>query len=265
MFQALTNMQIVLLGTGKLANALGMALHQHGLQISGIWGRNSTKAKALAEKLDAKIFDHPSELPRNADVYLVAVSDDAVRQVAATLGKVEGIVAHLSGSLPCELLGASHQRHGLMYPLQTFSHERISDFSNIPILVQAHSLRDLEKLTQLASKLSSRVIKSTDAMRRRLHLAAVFACNFVNALYCMSNEILKSDGLDFDLLQPLILETAQKVTIMPPEDAQTGPARRGDENTIDRHLKQLKDYTTEKLVYELLTNYITKKYQPPQQ
>ncbi|MBK9292451.1 MAG: DUF2520 domain-containing protein [Bacteroidetes bacterium] len=255
-------MQAVILGTGKVAKALGVALLRNGVAIDAVWGRNHSKAAELAQLLETHWVEQPEQLPRSAGVYFIAVSDDAVTEVSARLGTVSGIVVHVAGSLPGHLLSAQHDRHGVFYPLQTFSDNREVSLKNVPIFVQANKTADLQTLKEIASGLSSNVIESTDAMRKRLHLAAVFACNFVNALYAISAGLLEKDGLYFSLLHPLILETAQKATNMPPSKAQTGPARRGDLQAIQNHLNQLDALPREKAIYHLITQYILETYHP---
>ena len=257
---AIHQIQLVMVGTGKVARVLGIAMHSARLNFSGVYGRNSSRSEALARVLGTKSFDCLKELPRNAGLYILAVSDDSVASVAEELGQVEGLVVHVSGSLPSGILSSVHQRFGVFYPLQTFSEERHIDLDEVPIFIQANQPSDVELLRTLAGLLSRSVMDASDEMRAHLHLSAVFACNFVNALYNISADMMVSKGLQFDLLHPLIRETALKAIALAPSLAQTGPARRNDRITIEKHLKLLDNYPREKAVYHQLTNYLLEKY-----
>ncbi|HMM11860.1 MAG TPA: DUF2520 domain-containing protein [Bacteroidales bacterium] len=258
--EAKKKIQVVLIGTGKVAKSLGAALHRKEVHFAGVFGRNATRLHHIASMLETVPFDQLSKLPRDADLYFLAVSDDAVAEVSQQLGTVSGLVVHVSGSLPATILASSHERYGVFYPLQTFSDDRQVNFDAIPIFVQANNPQDALLLHHLATLLSQTVIESTDEMRSQLHLAAVFACNFVNALYTMSEGLLGSKNLDFNLLHPLIIETAQKATLISPELAQTGPARRGDTSAINNHLQLLENHPHEKAVYNALTTFLLEKY-----
>lgn len=255
-------MRVVIIGTGKVAKALGLAFQRLKVRFAGVYGRNKAHADQFASMLGTIPFTSLSDIQRNADLYILAVSDDAVSTVSNQLGQVDGLVVHVSGSLPSAVLAHSHARFGVIYPLQTFSDERLVQFEDIPIFIQASHSGDLEMLRRIATLLSNRVIEATDEIRSQLHLSAVFACNFVNALYTLSAELLESKNLDFSLLHPLILETAKKATTMPPSQAQTGPARRYDLKAIDNHLRLLENFDKEKSIYHLITSYLLEKYHP---
>lgn len=258
--QAIYQIQAVIIGTGKVANALGSALHNAGLNIAGVCGRNALRAEKLASMLGTKAYNNVKDLPRDADFYILAVSDDAVAEVSEHLGAVNGLVVHVSGSLPEGILSPVHLRFGVFYPLQTFTEGRHINLSEVPFFVQAGHPDDLKILSTIAGLVSSKVIESSDQMRAQLHLSAVFASNFVNALYDISASLLESKALDFSILHPLIRETALKATAMPPSVAQTGPARRDDRKAIEKHLKLLNNHQREKAVYIELTNFLLEKY-----
>jgi predicted short-subunit dehydrogenase-like oxidoreductase (DUF2520 family) len=258
--QAIYQIQAVIIGTGKVANALGSALHNARLNIAGVFGRNALRAEKLASMLGTKAYNNAYDLPRDAGIYILAVSDDAVAEVSEQLGTVNGLVVHVSGSLPAGILSSVHQRYGVFYPLQTFTEGRHIDLNEVPFFVQAGHTDDLKILCAIAGLLSNNVIDSSDQMRAQLHLSAVFACNFVNALYDISAGLLESNALDFNILHPLIRETALKATAMPPSLAQTGPARRDDRKAIEKHLKLLENHPREKAVYIELTNFLLEKY-----
>ncbi|MBC9796976.1 Rossmann-like and DUF2520 domain-containing protein [Sinomicrobium weinanense] len=195
------------------------------------------------------------EALETADLYLIAVSDDAISEVSAKLPFKGRLVAHTSGSVALEELSPENRR-GVFYPLQSFSRDKDVDFSKIPLCIEAENDRDREILEYVARSISQRVHPVNSEQRRSLHLAAVFVNNFVNHLYAIGDDICRKNDLPFDLLKPLIAETAKKIEHMPPVEAQTGPARRNDQNTLQKHLNQLNLHPTYKKIYELLTKSI---------
>lgn len=253
-------MRAVLIGTGRIAQVLGGTLHARGIKFIGVHGRNKARAVDFALRLESQAIDDLKSVPRYADLYLLAVSDDALAEVSAQLGAVDGLVVHMSGTVPADALASDHKRIGVLYPLQTFSEHRAVQLNEVPIFIQAQSPDDLAILHRLASLLSQTVIPTHDEIRKQLHLSAVFACNFVNALYDMSAGLLESHGLNFNLLHPLIRETALKATSMSPTLAQTGPARRADMKAIAKHLTMLENNPREKTVYNVITAYLLEKY-----
>ncbi len=210
----------------------------------------------LAEKLNSAYTSDLGKINRDGDLYIVSVADDAVGKVAAKLGMLNGMVIHTSGSVAMEVLRESSANYGILYPLQTFSKSRKADFSNIPFCVEANSNENLQKLKGLAESLSGNVVEIDSDQRKILHLAAVFACNFTNYMYGAADDILKGSNLDFDLLRPLIMETAMKVQQMNPEVAQTGPAMRGDKRIMKEHIELLEKYPEYRKIYEILSERI---------
>ena len=195
-------------------------------------------------------FDEPS----SSQIIILAISDDAIADYSASLNQSDALLVHTSGSVNLHHMDKKHRR-GVFYPLQTFSKNKPLEFSSIPICIEALQKEDLNLLTALADALwcKSRVISSEQ--RLALHLAAVFVNNFSNQMYRIAHEITDGARLDFDLLKPLILETAMKVQDLSPYQAQTGPALRKDQKTIKRHLKQL-EKENHRLIYELITKSI---------
>jgi predicted short-subunit dehydrogenase-like oxidoreductase (DUF2520 family) len=191
-----------------------------------------------------------------ADVFLVCVKDDVVKDLAYQL-QVNGIVAHTSGSVP--LLG-SNNRNAVFYPLQTFSKDKAISFKDLPICIEADYLTDVETLKTLAKSIQANVYDVNSKQRQELHLAAVFVCNFVNHLYHVGHQICKDKDLPFDILRPLIKETADKINFNIPKEAQTGPAKRNDQSTINRHIQQLENPNYKEL-YRYLTTSIQQTYE----
>ena len=248
--------RVVLIGGGAVAEALGRRLSEVGL-LSAVWCRNSQRATELAADFGVERCADLESIP-DADLYVISVSDRAIEEVSRQLKVKRGaIVVHTAGSRSIEELKCEGAVRGVFYPLQTFTKGRIVDFWDIPLMVESESR--LEELAALAEQLSSNVIRSNYEMRRMYHLSAVFACNFVNRMYVAAQEIARIGGIDAQMLNPLIAETARKALETP--DAallQSGPAARGDWNTIENHLSLLEQTAPEwRDVYELITNKIT--------
>ncbi len=195
-----------------------------------------------------------SKISENPDIYIIAVSDDAIKKVSRHFENTTKLVVHTSGSVSIGTLPNSI-RKGVFYPLQTFSKERKVDFKSIPICVEADNLKDLELLKTLASAISNNVNEINSEQRKALHLAAVFVNNFSNHLYQIGDEICQNQQVSFELLKPLIKETAIKIENLSPVDAQTGPAKRNDRKTIKNHLEQLQN-KKQKEIYSVLTKSI---------
>ena len=200
----------------------------------------------------------PQDLIESGQVCIIAVSDAAIHEVSQKLKQVKCLLAHTSGSIPLSALPTRVSK-GVFYPLQTFSKERKIDFSNIPICIEAENEKDVRMLKVLGESISNDVREVSSSQRKSLHLAAVFSNNFINHLYHISNEICVKNNLPFDMLMPLIAETANKIKGLTPLEAQTGPARRKDSETIKEHLDLLKG-SRHKEIYSVLTDSIEKTY-----
>jgi predicted short-subunit dehydrogenase-like oxidoreductase (DUF2520 family) len=254
-------MEVVCIGSGNVATHLAKAFKASGSKLVQVYSPNETHAAALAAELKSAYTHDLKQLYREADLYLIAVKDDAIRAVAATLNGVEGMVVHTSGATPIEVLAAAGLKHyGVFYPLQTFSKTRALEFERVPLCLEANSPENLQRLKQIAGALSTMVYEVSGEQRKILHLSAVFACNFVNHLYDLGRGILKEHQLDFELLRPLILETAEKVQSALPMEVQTGPAVRDDQETMTRHLALLENRPDLQEIYKILSNGIKKTH-----
>ena len=233
-------MRIVLIGRGRLATNLEHALLQAGHDVVSI---NSRTLESL---------------PLEADVFVVAVKDAALTDVlrAATKGRKDQLFVHTAGSMPMNLFAGLTAHYGVFYPMQTFSKERLVDFNEISVFLETNDAASMERLKMLAATLTPHVYELDSEGRKHLHLAAVFACNFVNHCYALSAEVLKAKGLPFSVMLPLVDETAQKVHELSPKDAQTGPAVRGDQNVMQMQAGMLADIPAVKQIYEALSNDI---------
>lgn len=203
-------------------------------------------------------------LPADADLCLISVSDDAIPAVASRLAALDAVVAHTSGTTPMSVLAeAGCRRTAVLYPLQTFSKDVPLDYAAIPVFIEGNSDESLDIARRAAELFSEKIIPADSDVRRKLHIASVLSCNFVNHLWALSEELLAEDGISFDLLRPLIAETLRKTSEVSPKQGQTGPARRHDRRTIDAHLEMLADRPVLHQIYSLLSQSISDTYLLP--
>ncbi|MEA1786198.1 DUF2520 domain-containing protein [Arenibacter sp. GZD96] len=243
---------VVLLGGGNLALHLFDAL-QKSKECSVLQYYNRSIEKIAHLSGAVSITNNLQEIV-SADLYIVAVSDDAIAKVAKNITKHNALIAHTSGSAPLAVL-PPHSRKASFYLLQTFTKGRALDFQSVPICLETEDEADFTLLKRLAMSLSRSVHHISTPQRQALHLAAVFVNNFTNHLYLIGQEICVAQGLSFDLLRPLIMETAKKIESLSPFEAQTGPAKRGDTKTLQRHQRQLQQ-KNRKEMYILLSQSI---------
>jgi predicted short-subunit dehydrogenase-like oxidoreductase (DUF2520 family) len=227
-------MNIILIGAGNLATNLAKALVKAGHTIPQVFSRTQASAQALAEQIGAQPTTDLDALGYNADVYVLSIKDSALRDVASRVceGRTQGVFVHTAGSMPLDVFAGKAQHYGVLYPMQTFSKSREVDFSVIPTFVEWNDDQAKATVSALAESISRRVFNLSSADRKYLHLAAVWACNFANHCFDISAEILEQHNIPFNVMLPLIDETAAKVHSLSPRDAQTGPAVRYDENVI---------------------------------
>jgi predicted short-subunit dehydrogenase-like oxidoreductase (DUF2520 family) len=243
-----------MIGAGNLATRLGIELADKGHEIVQVYSRTEKSARELAEKIGAKFTSNIDSIDEGAELYLFAVKDDALESILCQLKPNKGLWVHTAGSIPVQIFESFTTNFGSFYPLQTFSKNRMLDFSIIPIYIEGSTPEITLKLRKLGESISRNVLEVNSDQRMQLHLAAVFACNFTNRMYAIAAELLKEKGLDFKHLLPLIDETAQKVHELQPLDAQTGPAIRFDQNIINNHIHLLRDGELKHLYYALSEN-----------
>ena len=248
--------RIVIVGSGNVAEAFARAAKVRGIAVAQIFARNPERGRKVARMAGAEWCNDPARLAA-ADLYIIAVSDDAVAAVAQSLPFAEGaIVAHTAG---CGRLDAIPERwrRAVIYPFQTFTAGREVDFSQIPIFIEGSDSPTTEALESFARRLSRRVARADSTTRRKIHLAGVFACNFANRMFGIGCDIVREAGFGFDILRPLIAETAAKaVASQSPAEMQTGPAVRGDRNSQERHLGLLADEAQLCEIYKLISDNI---------
>ncbi len=252
--------KIAILGAGNLATQLALALHEKGLDIVQVYSRTIASASVLASKVNAESTNSLRDIKANADLYILAVSDKALQAVLDELFVPIGKVVHTAGSIPVDIFENYTDAYGVFYPLQTFSKNRKVDFSNIPICIEANQEEFAAELFELGRKISSNLHAISSDQRKQLHLAAVFTCNFANHMYSIGQELLSEKNVDFSLLQPLIKETAEKLTELDPISAQTGPAVRFDEEIMNSHEKALKNSPDFQKLYRFVSESIYKMH-----
>lgn len=256
---------ITIIGAGNVGFHLAQALFATSLTITQVYSRKIEHASLLAKKVNAQPITQFRQLSNNCDLFILAVPDQVIEVVAKQLVQSlrnQCLIVHTSGATPAAVLSESSPRFGVFYPLQTFSRHKAVDFSNIPICLDANHQEDLDALLTLGKRISTKVYQITDEKRAQLHLAAVFANNFTNYLFHVATQILEEKELSFDLLKPLITASVQKIQDQSPAHVQTGPAIRGDEVTIQRHLNQLDHKADWQTLYDLLTKGIQKDLNP---
>jgi predicted short-subunit dehydrogenase-like oxidoreductase (DUF2520 family) len=243
---------VVLIGSGNVAHHLIQAFAKSKkVAVIQVFARQKERVNPLFDS--TKITDNYADLAE-ADVYLIAVSDDAITKVSAQLPFLNRLVAHTSGTVSLDALDPKN-RKGIFYPLQTFSKNKAVDFNQIPICLESPNEQDGALLDIVARSISDHVHKINSVQRKSLHIAAVFVNNFVNHLYQIGYEICNENKVPFEIVKPLILETANKVMTLSPKEAQTGPAKRNDNQTIQAHLNALTD-ENQKAIYQILTQSI---------
>ncbi len=244
--------KVTVLGSGNVAHHLvGAFAKNDAIEIVQVFSRKKENAPSLS---DPDTITNDLATLAEADVYIIAVSDNAVASISSELPFKNRLVVHTSGSIPLDALHDDN-RKGVFYPLQTFSKNKPVDFNEIPICIEAQFAEDYQLLEQLARAISEKTFAINTNQRKALHVAAVFVNNFTNHLYKIGSDICEENQVPFEILKPLIKETAEKVMTLAPDEAQTGPAKRIDTTTIITHLNFLSD-TNQKNLYEILTQSI---------
>ena len=254
-------MKIALVGAGRVASCMGPRLKQAGHTIAGVYSRTLEHAEELAALVGAPASDRLDRLPE-ADVYLIMLSDDALLQHASTIvkGREDSLFLHTAGSVPMDVFKEAGARHyGVLYAMQTFSKGIQVDWAQVPVFIEGSSKRELETVRSLALDLSPHVTPLSSTGRKKLHIAAVFTCNFTNHMYAISEQLLAEEGIPFSVMIPLVRETARKVENLSPAAAQTGPAVRGDLKVIREHLELLSEHPEYADIYQLLSTDINKE------
>ncbi len=243
--------KVTVIGSGNVALHLVNAFAESNTtEIVQLYSRKKQYLKNLPESVCINSLDELAE----ADIYIIAVSDDAIAEVAGNIPFNNRFVVHTSGSVALNALPEKNRR-GVFYPLQTFSKNKEVGFKTVPLCLETEFASDHPILNSVAKAISDKVFTINSEQRKALHVSAVFVNNFTNHLYSVGNEICREHNVPFDILKPLISETAEKIQSLSPQEAQTGPAKRNDKKTIHSHLDFLSDENHKK-IYELLTQSI---------
>jgi predicted short-subunit dehydrogenase-like oxidoreductase (DUF2520 family) len=249
---------IVLLGSGNVAWHLGNFFKKHAF-ISCIFNVNINSARLLANNLNCKNYtSNYSEIPSNADLYIISVKDDKIKNIIDNLlvSNHNAVIVHTSGSTNINVLN-KFKNYGIIYPLQTFSKEKTLNYNEIPFFIEGNSDYSKYFLYDFLRQYTHKIHFADSKQREKLHISAVFACNFTNYLYHIAHSILEENNLDFKIILPLIHETVNKLHRLSPLEAQTGPAFRKDNNIINKHLEQLNNHPKYKKLYKLLSETIS--------
>lgn len=250
-------MKTVLIGAGNLATNLGKALCRANHEVMQVYSRSEGSASKLAALLHCPYTTELHSVVEGADVYIIAVKDLALSEVAEQLAREHSDrwLVHTAGSIPMDILPTA--RRGVLYPMQTFSRDREVNFRQIPCFIEAGSEEERRELRSLAESLCDNVYEVSSEERKYLHLSAVFCCNFVNHCYALADMLLKENtGLPFSVMQPLIDETARKLYKLSPKEAQTGPAVRWDTNVMEKQLQLLGSTPELQDIYRILSKSI---------
>jgi predicted short-subunit dehydrogenase-like oxidoreductase (DUF2520 family) len=255
---------VAFIGSGNLAWHLAAALDNTEYAVREVYSRNPAHAEQLVERLyEAEVKATLDFSTSNCSIFILAVTDDALQDIVREIVLPDDcVLLHTSGSQPLEVLRyAATPRIGVLYPLQTFTRDVDVDLSEVPFFVEGANPETAEIILEMAGALSDNVVKLTSPERLALHLSAVFASNFTNHMLYMAQEIMKENSLSYDWLKPLIATMITKSLRIGPENAQTGPARRGDFETLDRHMQLLQDDEATAELYRVISQDIVDRYQ----
>ncbi|RFZ85482.1 DUF2520 domain-containing protein [Mucilaginibacter terrenus] len=256
-------MRITLIGSGNVSTHLAAAFKNAGHRIIQVYSRQMQHAALLAYHVGASAIDSLADISADTDLFVISVKDDAIKDIAPHLTGQGKLVVHTSGAVSLQELQNFTKNAGVFYLLQTFSKTKEVNFWDVPLCVEGSDDNITKMLEELARTISNNVYRVDSAQRKVLHLSAVFACNFTNHLYDISQQLLAEHNMSFDMLRPLITETADKVREHSPADVQTGPAVRHDLQTMTAHLQMLEGKDELKQIYHLLSQDIIKNHKAP--
>ncbi len=259
--QAYRKEKIVIIGAGNVATHLAKRLQKREHEILQIVSRSEKSGRDLSLLLSVPFTTDLNKINQGADIYLLCIPDDEILKIATTLKLPKKLIIHTSGSVEMNVLKNISANTGVLYPLYSFSKQIKVSFSSVPVLIEASNTSSSEKLKQLVHSIAKNVTEVNSVSRLKIHLAAVMVNNFTNHLYAQSYDYLKHEKINlFHLLQPLIKQTVKKIKTLPPASVQTGPAKRGDNTTLKKHLQLLEKYPEQKKVYKLFTTLIKEYY-----
>jgi len=250
--------RIAIIGTGNVAYNLANAIkNEHDL--IQIYGRDSKKAQLLADITSCMAISELQDLDTTLDLVIIAVTDNAVGDIALQLKDSDATFVHTAGSLDIDVL-SKFKSHGVLYALQTFNKENLINFQDIPVCIEANNSSTLNKLEEVARSISNNLQIITSTQRKHIHVAAVFTSNFSNHMITIAEDLIKQHGMDFSILQPLINETYSKLQTSSPGDVQTGPAKRNDQKVMSEHMELLNTSPEYQKIYTLVSESILNKH-----
>jgi len=250
--------KIVIIGAGNMATNLSFNFQKNGFNILQIYSRTLNYAKKLAEKLGVTYTDNFEEIEQFADFYIICVSDNAISEILEKIDLKNKFLIHTAGSVDLKVFEKHTENFGVFYPLQSLKKDFVHNFKEIPICVEANNLENQNILMKIANQISDNVRIINSEQRRKIHLAAVFANNFTNYILACAYEFCDAENIDFNIYKPLINNTINRAFEQNPINNQTGPAIRGDEQTIKKHLEMLKNYTELKKIHKFVSKKINK-------
>lgn len=253
-------MRIVIIGSGNTATVLGKKFIDAGHRVVQVVGRNQQTVPALAGILQCGFTNDATQIDMQADIYMMAIADDAIAELASSISLVNKLVVHTAGSVSKDVLKTCSRNYGILYPLQSLRKE-MDHIPAIPFLVDGNTPDNLAVISEFASTISNMVQKANDEQRLKIHLAAVMVSNFTNYLYTLADQYCRDEKVDFKMLLPLITAIADRVEYFEPASVQTGPAVRHDALTINKHLELLNEHPELKEFYTLFTKKIEERYQ----
>jgi len=252
-------MDVVMIGAGNVAHVLGRALKHAGHNIVSIWNRDIQKAHTLANELSATAVEKPEQLPQDADLYILAVSDQAIGELAASVKISKGILIHNAGTVRIDVLAPAAEKYGVLWPMKMIR-TSMNELGNCTIVIDGNDDNTKRQLQQLAEQLSDKVAVADDETRQKMHLIAAISSNFTNHMYHLAADYCKNAGIDFSLFYPLIESAALQIETAYPGDVQAGPAFRGDTATIERHRTLLTGNPGLLRLYDEVTLSIREKF-----
>jgi predicted short-subunit dehydrogenase-like oxidoreductase (DUF2520 family) len=248
-------MKVSFIGSGNVATILARQMFHHGFTIIDIYSKQIVHAQQLAETVSASAIDDLKNLRMTADIFIIAVNDNSIQEITNQLSLSNKLVLHTAGSVSITTLEKVSENYGVLYPIQTLRKEMNSEIE-IPFMIDGNNLYTKNVTERILNRLQQSFVYGNDEQRLKIHIAAVFASNFVNYLYHLSAEYCTNEQINFSLLQPIIEQTAMRLKSNPPGEVFTGPAFRGDKKTIETHLSLLKKYPDMQKWYALITNNI---------
>jgi predicted short-subunit dehydrogenase-like oxidoreductase (DUF2520 family) len=251
---------IVILGSGNVATHLSGALKNAGFTIVQVFSKTRSHAKELAKSVGCNAIDNIIDLEKEADLYIFAVSDSAIKEILSNMTLRNKFMIHTAGSVSIDIFKSYTDQYGVLYPLQTFTKNKCLNFQEIPLFIESNNVQNEKDLIKVGKALSSTVEIANSEQRKALHLAAVFANNFANHMFYIASELLKNKNLSFDYLKPLINETALKINSLDPSKAQTGPALRKNLEVIKNHIEMLNRNPDWQKIYTFVSENIMKSH-----